>query len=188
MSEDEIDRNLAETFPASDPPSWTLGTDHRDESPDNKADDEKRSESTKSATRWYRRLIRVAVGSSGDVWNPGIELDRSLKMFFGQLVHSEVLQSEADHPMVKRIVGSELVGLFFVSDRFCGSCPATLRRRRVDYWPGQVAHFAARHRSKLKWLLPCGPAARAIRLFPGERESNRRRSAKASSRLVRACS
>lgn len=33
MSEAEIDRNLMETFPASDPPSWTLGTDHRDESP-----------------------------------------------------------------------------------------------------------------------------------------------------------
>jgi hypothetical protein len=33
MSESEIDRNLAETFPASDPPSWTLGTDHRDETP-----------------------------------------------------------------------------------------------------------------------------------------------------------
>ena len=31
MSEDEIDRNLQGTFPASDPPSWTLGTDHRDE-------------------------------------------------------------------------------------------------------------------------------------------------------------
>ena len=30
MSEREIDRNLAETFPASDPPSWTLGTDHQD--------------------------------------------------------------------------------------------------------------------------------------------------------------
>lgn len=33
MSEAEIDRNLAETFPASDPPSWTLGTDHREEAP-----------------------------------------------------------------------------------------------------------------------------------------------------------
>ncbi len=50
-----------------------------------------------------------------------IELDRSLKMFFGKLVHPEALQSQADHPMVKRIVGSELVGLFFMGDRFCGS-------------------------------------------------------------------
>lgn len=33
MSEDEIDRNLSDTFPASDPPSWTRGTDHREESP-----------------------------------------------------------------------------------------------------------------------------------------------------------
>ena len=32
MSEAEIDRNLAASFPASDPPSWTLGTDHQEES------------------------------------------------------------------------------------------------------------------------------------------------------------
>ena len=28
MTEEEIDRNLVGSFPASDPPSWTLGTDH----------------------------------------------------------------------------------------------------------------------------------------------------------------
>ena len=28
MGEAEIDENLAEAFPASDPPSWTLGSDH----------------------------------------------------------------------------------------------------------------------------------------------------------------
>ena len=31
MSEAEIDATIADTFPASDPPSWTLGTDHRNE-------------------------------------------------------------------------------------------------------------------------------------------------------------
>jgi hypothetical protein len=28
MDEREIDANLEDTFPASDPPSWTVGTDH----------------------------------------------------------------------------------------------------------------------------------------------------------------
>jgi len=30
MSEDEVDGNLAASFPASDPPSRTLGTDHHE--------------------------------------------------------------------------------------------------------------------------------------------------------------
>lgn len=34
MSESEIDNNLEDTFPASDPPSWTLGVDHGEDSPD----------------------------------------------------------------------------------------------------------------------------------------------------------
>jgi hypothetical protein len=44
MSEREIDLNLIETFPASDPPSWTLGTDHRDKSQDKQSGDKSERE------------------------------------------------------------------------------------------------------------------------------------------------
>jgi hypothetical protein len=41
MNEDEIDRNLDESFPASDPPSWTLGSNHRtDSKPEDEAGDD----------------------------------------------------------------------------------------------------------------------------------------------------
>lgn len=40
MSEAEIDANLEESFPASDPPSWTLGSNHRAERAEQKSDDD----------------------------------------------------------------------------------------------------------------------------------------------------
>ncbi len=39
MSEAEIDENLEDTFPASDPPAWTLGTDHRPDKEQEPEDD-----------------------------------------------------------------------------------------------------------------------------------------------------
>src|SRR5712692_11338680 len=57
---------------------------------------------------------------------PRIDLNRALEMFFGKLFHLQVLQPETDHPMVKRIVGSESVGLSFVSDCFFESAERSL--------------------------------------------------------------
>jgi hypothetical protein len=43
ISEAEIDENLEDSFPASDPPSWTLGSDHRAEPTKQKNDDDERA-------------------------------------------------------------------------------------------------------------------------------------------------
>ena len=55
MAEEEVDETLAESFPASDPPSWTLGTDHRSESSDGPPPDDGSSESVSPAAPWARR-------------------------------------------------------------------------------------------------------------------------------------
>ena len=41
-----------------------------------------------------------------------------LQMFFSQLSHAKTLEPPGEHPMIKRIVGSELVGLFFIEIGF----------------------------------------------------------------------
>jgi hypothetical protein len=46
MSEAEIDKNLEDSFPASDPPAWTLGSDHNSDNkqqpePDDLKDDKR---------------------------------------------------------------------------------------------------------------------------------------------------
>src|SRR6266496_1282298 len=47
-----------------------------------------------------------------------IELACLLEVFLGQLGHTEILEPASEHPMVKRIIRSELIGLFFVSACF----------------------------------------------------------------------
>ena len=44
MSESEIDDNLEESFPASDPPSWTLGSNHRAETEREAGKDERQKD------------------------------------------------------------------------------------------------------------------------------------------------
>jgi hypothetical protein len=39
ISDEEIDETIEETFPASDPPSWTLGIEHCSSAEKNDSDD-----------------------------------------------------------------------------------------------------------------------------------------------------
>ena len=41
-----------------------------------------------------------------------------LQMFFSQITHAEIPEPLSDHPMEKRIVGRELVGLPFMPTGF----------------------------------------------------------------------
>ena len=41
-----------------------------------------------------------------------------LEMFFSQITHAEISEPLSDHPVEKRIVGRELVGLFFIEIGF----------------------------------------------------------------------
>jgi hypothetical protein len=41
-----------------------------------------------------------------------------LQAFFSQISHAKILQTPSKHPMVKRIVGSELIGFFFIEIGF----------------------------------------------------------------------
>ena len=52
---------------------------------------------------------------AASVFASAAELVYLLKMFFGQLSHSEVLEPAREHPMIKGIIRCESVGLFFVN-------------------------------------------------------------------------
>ena len=44
MSESEIDENLEGSFPASDPPAWTLGSNHRARAEEESEDSEQEND------------------------------------------------------------------------------------------------------------------------------------------------
>lgn len=73
LSEDEIDYNVAGSFPASDPPSWTLGADrrHRDVHGEEKPSPEEpthQNEPASPETAPSSAIARAAPGKALEGW------------------------------------------------------------------------------------------------------------------------